>query len=71
MSLSHMVEPQILWPTGFFYDCNSVNFAEMWHIIIIIIMALLVVHPQGGSSPTNYNAKNYIYIYRYIYIYIA
>jgi hypothetical protein len=33
-------------------------------IIIIIIMALLVVHPRGGSSPTNYKLKKlYIYIY--------
>ena len=30
---------------------------------IIIIMALLVVHPRGGSSPTNYKFKKlYIYI---------
>jgi hypothetical protein len=30
-----MVEPQILWPTGFFHDGNSVDFAEMWHIHFI------------------------------------
>ncbi len=29
-------------------------------------MALLVVYPRGGSSPTNYNRKYiYIYIYKY------
>ena len=26
-------------------------------------MALLVVHPRGGYSPTNYKCKKYIYIY--------
>jgi hypothetical protein len=34
-SPSHRVEPQILWPTGFFHDRNSVNFSEMWHICFI------------------------------------
>ena len=29
-------------------------------------MALLVVHPRGGSSPTNYKFKK-LYIYIYIY----